>query len=118
MWLQANKMSFKGATENKYQYLIDTHIIPDLGEIKISRITAKTINSFLENKLQNGDVKNREYVEGETLESIVGNHEPQTACLVVEWAKVLCDMLRYLHSQKPPLIYRDMKPANVILTSD
>lgn len=58
MWLQANKMSFKGATENKYQYLIDTHIIPDLGEIKISRITAKTINSFLENKLQNGGVKN------------------------------------------------------------
>ena len=29
--------------------------------------------------------------------------------------KQLCDALSYLHSQKPPIIYRDMKPANVML---
>ena len=27
----------------------------------------------------------------------------------------LCDALSYLHSQNPPIIYRDMKPANVML---
>ena len=27
----------------------------------------------------------------------------------------LCDVLRYLHSQEPAIIYRDMKPANVML---
>ena len=35
--------------------------------------------------------------------------------LVIGWAKQLCDALTYLHSQKPPIIYRDMKPANVML---
>ena len=31
------------------------------------------------------------------------------------WAMQLCDALSYLHSQNPPIIYRDMKPANVML---
>lgn len=35
---------------------------------------------------------------------------------VIEWAKQICDVLGYLHSQKPPIIYRDMKPANLMLT--
>ena len=34
---------------------------------------------------------------------------------VIEWAKQLCDVLNYLHSQDPPIIYRDMKPSNVML---
>ncbi len=36
---------------------------------------------------------------------------------VVEWAKMLCDVLHYLHTVKEnPIIYRDMKPDNVMLT--
>lgn len=71
MWLQANKMNFKGATENKYQYLIDTHIIPDLGEMKMSRITAKTINAFIENKIQNGGIKNNESLSNSYVRSMM-----------------------------------------------
>ena len=37
---------------------------------------------------------------------------------VIEWAKQLCDVLGYLHSRKPPIIYRDMKPSNVMLKPD
>ncbi|MCD8240935.1 MAG: serine/threonine protein kinase, partial [Lachnospiraceae bacterium] len=37
---------------------------------------------------------------------------------VVEWGKQLCDVLLYLHNLSPPIIYRDMKPSNVILRPD
>jgi hypothetical protein len=30
----------------------------------------------------------------------------------------LCDVLAYLHGQSPPIIYRDLKPANVMLAKD
>ena len=60
----------------------------------------------------------RDYIEGETLETIVKMNGAQPADMVVEWGKQMCDALGYLHSQNPPLIYRDMKPANVILQPD
>lgn len=56
-----------------------------------------------------------DYVEGATLENIVKEYGPQSAEMVIEWAKQLCDVLGYLHSQNPPVIYRDVKPANIIL---
>ncbi len=34
---------------------------------------------------------------------------------MVKWAMQLADGLSYLHKQKPPVVYRDMKPANVML---
>lgn len=34
------------------------------------------------------------------------------------YIKQLCDVLGYLHSQNPPIIYRDMKPANIMLKPD
>ena len=34
---------------------------------------------------------------------------------VTRWAVQICDVLDYIHSQTPPLIYRDMKPANLML---
>ena len=60
----------------------------------------------------------REYIEGVTLESVVRECGAQSADKVIKWSKELCDMLSYLHNLKPPHIYRDMKPANVILMPD
>jgi serine/threonine-protein kinase len=34
---------------------------------------------------------------------------------VTEWAIQVCDVLYYIHSQDPPIIYRDLKPANLML---
>lgn len=56
-----------------------------------------------------------DYVEGESLDKVLKEYGAQPQDLVIEWAKQICDALGYLHSQKPPIIYRDMKPANVML---
>lgn len=56
-----------------------------------------------------------DYIEGESLDKVLEVEGPQPEDLVIEWAKQLCDALSYLHSQKPPIIYRDMKPANIML---
>lgn len=56
-----------------------------------------------------------DYIEGESLDKILAAEGIQSEEMVIGWAKQLCDALSYLHSQKPPIIYRDMKPANVML---
>jgi len=35
---------------------------------------------------------------------------------IIKWAKQLCSALDYLHTQAPPIIHSDVKPANVMLT--
>lgn len=57
----------------------------------------------------------QEYVEGESLENIVKLYGAQPVEQVIDWGKQLCNVLQYLHSLNPPHIYRDTKPANVIL---
>ena len=56
-----------------------------------------------------------DYIEGESLDKILESNGAQPQELVIDWAKQLCKALLYLHSQNPPIIYRDMKPANIML---
>jgi serine/threonine-protein kinase len=37
---------------------------------------------------------------------------------VLGWASQLCEVLGYLHGQRPPVIFRDLKPANVMITPE
>ncbi|WP_298838343.1 serine/threonine-protein kinase [Clostridium sp.] len=59
-----------------------------------------------------------DYIDGISLDiqlQEVGIIEEKT---VIDWAKQICDVLNYLHCLKPnPIIYRDMKPGNLMLTS-
>ena len=59
-----------------------------------------------------------DYIEGNPLSKAIKNSGAQNQDDVIEWAKQLCDVLGYLHSRKPPIIYRDMKPSNVMLKPD
>ena len=59
-----------------------------------------------------------DYIEGEPLSKILELYGAQDQDLVIEWGKQLCDVLFYLHNCEPPIIYRDMKPANVMLRPD
>lgn len=56
-----------------------------------------------------------DYIEGQSLQSVLKHGGAQPQKLVLEWGIQLCDVLGYLHSREPAIIYRDMKPANVML---
>lgn len=56
-----------------------------------------------------------DYIEGEPLNKVIERTGAQPQETVIEWAEDLCGVLDYLHTQNPPIIYRDMKPANIML---
>ncbi|OQA15058.1 MAG: Serine/threonine-protein kinase PknB [bacterium ADurb.Bin363] len=37
---------------------------------------------------------------------------------IVDWSKQVLEVLDYLHNQKPPIIYRDLKPGNIMITKE
>ena len=56
-----------------------------------------------------------DYIKGKTLGSIVTEKGAMNEEQVISWANTLCDILSYLHNQTPPIIYRDLKPDNIML---
>ena len=56
LWMDNNRARLKGGTINKYQNLIDTHIMPELGQTKINELSATRINTFLNEKISRGRV--------------------------------------------------------------
>ncbi|MDE7323280.1 MAG: serine/threonine protein kinase [Lachnospiraceae bacterium] len=59
-----------------------------------------------------------DYIEGNTLERLLAEEGAQPQEKVADWALQLCDVLDYLHTRPVPVIYRDMKPSNIMLKSD
>lgn len=59
-----------------------------------------------------------DYVEGRPLSDILAEEGTIEEDKVADYAIQLCDVLDYLHSQNPPIIYRDLKPANIMLRPD
>lgn len=59
-----------------------------------------------------------DYIEGEPLSRILDEQGAQSQNDVISWGEQLCDVLDYLHTQNPPIIYRDMKPSNIMLKPD
>ncbi len=57
-----------------------------------------------------------EYVEGHNLHDMLKEREePFSEEQVLVWARQICDVLSYLHSNDPPVIYRDLKPSNIMI---
>jgi len=60
-----------------------------------------------------------DYIEGESLKEKLNRERTAAPNEVIDWAKQLSDVLGYLHTRKPnPIIYRDMKPDNIMLTPE
>jgi hypothetical protein len=58
-----------------------------------------------------------EFVWGDSLEKrLAAANAPLLESDVLKWAIQLCDALDYLHTRQPPIIFRDLKPSNVMVT--
>ena len=58
-----------------------------------------------------------EYIDGKTLLQMLKDTggRPLPVAQVLDYAIQLCDVLIYLHSHNPPIIFRDLKPTNVMV---
>lgn len=59
-----------------------------------------------------------DFVRGEDLESYVQQRGALSEAQVLRWADQICDVLQFLHSQRPPIIFRDLKPSNIMVQAD
>jgi serine/threonine protein kinase len=59
-----------------------------------------------------------DYVPGKNLDDIVAAYGPFNSEATVEIAIQCCEVLEYLHELDPPILYRDLKPSNLMLTPD
>ncbi len=57
-WYETNKHKFKKSTLHRYEYLIKSHIIPELGILKLNDISVIMLNDFAEQKLKSGAKSN------------------------------------------------------------
>jgi len=60
-----------------------------------------------------------DFVEGITLDDLLRQQKRVDEAQGLQWLRDLCGVLLYLHTQQPhPIIYRDMKPSNIMLQPD
>jgi serine/threonine protein kinase len=56
------------------------------------------------------------YIDGRTLQEIAdASSGPLPVPQIMGWLEVLCGVLDYLHSRQPPVLFRDLKPSNIML---
>lgn len=82
-----------------------------------SRLKHPGIPAFRESKEEEGGgVVVMEYVPGMTWKEHMRRNGILMEEAAVAWGMELCDILSYMHRQEPAVIYRDLKPANIIVT--
>lgn len=88
----------------------EAHLLADLMHPNLPRI----YDHFSENERS---YLVMDFIEGETLEDYLeeADGKPMPMEQVLHWGEELCDVLNYLHTQQPPIIFRDLKPSNVMI---
>ncbi|MCI8441767.1 MAG: protein kinase [Provencibacterium sp.] len=110
--LWAIKEVHKDISHGDLDYLAEPNILKTLAHPMLPRIvdieeTAEAIYII------------EDFIEGESLDKQLDRLGKIPEALVRRWTLELCDVLSYLHGHKPhPIIYRDMKPANLIAGPD
>lgn len=61
-----------------------------------------------------------DFIEGQTLYKLLKDRDGQPLPVpqVLSYAQQLCDVLSYLHQQRPPIVFRDTKPTNIMVTNN
>jgi serine/threonine protein kinase len=95
--------------KNQVDFLTEPNILRNLKHTGIIRI----IDIFFEDK--NLYIV-EDYIEGKTLKEYVEANGKLSSELVKDVSLQLCYILDYLHSLNPPIVYRDLKPSNIMIT--
>lgn len=96
---------------NKEDFLVEPNILKKLNHPALPRIfDIIEDNNFIYIIV--------DYIEGISLKDELARNGKFEEEKVIGWAKQICNVLEYIHTVRPnPIIYRDMKPSNIILTN-
>lgn len=98
--------------KSKYELTTETNILKKLNHINLPKIA-----DVIEDETSIYIVES--YIEGTPLNKLLEAQGILSEEMVISLAKQLCEVLLYLHNLKPfPIIYRDLKPHNIIITRD
>ncbi|MFH1447077.1 MAG: protein kinase, partial [Chloroflexota bacterium] len=107
----AVKSNFNPAPESVEQFLQEARLLASLKHPNLPRVT----DYFVIGKEQ---YLVMDFIPGDDLSKHLKTSGVQDLEKVLIWADHLCDALYYLHKQKPAVIHRDVKPANIKITPD
>lgn len=105
--IQEEAERMKLITDRRFPYLVDVVEVPMAGSITGDGNTETMPLGIV-----------MEYIEGSTLEEYIRHHAPLSEQQALVLMKQIAELVGYLHSLRPALIYRDLKPANLILQPD
>ena len=94
------------------QFRLEAVILANLRHPNLPRVTDHFVIG------DQGQYLVMDYIEGEDLRQRMermGNITEDEAILI---GAAICDALAYLHTRKPPILHRDLKPGNVKITPD
>lgn len=108
-WLNSSKSIHKGATEVRYEYLIEKHIIPELGDVPLSSVTSSMLTSFMNRKLEQGSLNGKEALSPAYVRSIMS-----VTLSILQFAvnEGLCQPLN-INLQKPSTDKRELEVLSV-----
>ncbi len=94
------------------QFLTEPHVLKNLRHPALPRIFDIIENDDYLYVIQ-------DYIDGMTLDALIRQDGPIPESRLIDWAMEICDVFRYLHGLSPnPIIYRDMKPGNLIVDQE
>lgn len=97
--------------------------ISDEGILRKEMGILKTLNHFMLPAVHDFFCEDRrylvmEYIQGESLHNYIEREGAVPEKLACKWGMQLLELLSYLHGKNPPVIYRDLKPRNIIVCPD
>ncbi len=108
LWQDANHFKHKASTKRKYEYLLQSHILPEFGESPVSAINAQQINTFTEKKLSGGSLNTSEGLSSAYVRTMLLLIGSVLRYAQEEWGIPACIAI-----QKPPLEHHRIDILNL-----